>query len=631
MIRSKWFHYILLVKRLAFILLLFQLSRLAFIAVNPETATDTFKSIFLASLRYDITAIFIINSLIILMQLFPGPYQYQPYYQQTIGFLLILLNGIALLFNVIDTAWFSYIQKRSTADVFAFIAGGEDVSNNLLIYIMDYWYLLVFWLLLLFSMIGFEKRIRLSIRTSEFKSTSFFSLPIRLVLFILLTGISIIGFRGGVQLKPLSVQSAAKLVHPSSIPLVLNTPYTIIKSWNDQILEEPDLLPIDTAEKIFQVHHPATNGKTLQAYNIVVVIMESFSFEHISYYHPEGIAITPFLDSLLLSSHAWPNTFANAKRSIDGIPAVISSIPALMDQAFINSAYNVNNINSLASLLKPFGYRSGFFHGGNNGTMGFDNFARLAGYDHYYGKNEYDGPANDYDGHWGIYDHAYFSFMIRQLNLWNEPFHAAFFSISSHHPYKIPEKYRDRIDLKMPPIQQGMTYADAALRSFFNEAKMQPWYKNTLFVITSDHSGPAGTPYSANRLGAYHIPLVFIIPGDSTPKVHWEIAQQCDVLPSVLQLIHYPGKYSAFGRDLFASSKGWSVNYSNNSWQLITDELILQFDGQESSHLYRRRDHLLKKNLLKKGDPSIREQERFLKAVLQQYRYGLIHNQLVRP
>ncbi|MBK9320310.1 MAG: sulfatase-like hydrolase/transferase [Bacteroidetes bacterium] len=98
-------------------------------------------------------------------------------------------------------------------------------------------------------------------------------------------------------------------------------------------------------------------------YNVVLIIMESFSFEHISYYNP-GKSTTPFFDSLLRNTISFPNTFANAKRSIEGIPAVITSLPALMDQPFINSAYNVNKINSLASLLKPLGYRSGFFHGG---------------------------------------------------------------------------------------------------------------------------------------------------------------------------------------------------------------------------------------------------------------------------
>lgn len=630
MTSAKWLHYILLLKRLAFIVLLFQISRFVFALLNPETYSGSFFSIFLAGLRYDLTSIFILNSLLIILHLFQGEFSFRNNFQRAVSFLVISINSLALLFNIIDSAWYSYIQKRSTADVFAFInAGGADVTNNLLQYVFDYWYLLLLWLLMVSSLLVFEKKMRIFVKAHAGFSSTLFSVPLRSFFFLFFGAISIIGFRGGIQLKPLSLQAAAKMVPSAAIPLVLNTPYTIIKSWNDQLLEEAHFMTNAAATQKFPIHRSMTPDSAFIPMNVVVIIMESFSFEHISYYHPKE-TITPFIDSLLTSTVSWPNTYANGKRSIEGIPAIIASLPAWMDQPFINSAYNVNKINSLASLLKPYGYTTGFFHGGNNGTMGFDNFSKLAGYDHYYGKNEYDGAATDYDGHWGIFDHAYFSFMVRRLNTWKEPFHAAFFSLSSHHPYKVPENFKKEINQHLSPLEQSMAYADAALKLFFADAKKQAWYNRTLFVICTDHSGPASSPYTMNRLGAYHIPLLFILPGSTKGQVHIETAQQSDILPSVLHLLNYTGEYSTFGRDLFSSNEGWSVNYSNNSWQLITDQYMLQFDGQESTHLFKRSDMLLQHNLIKKDPAVATKLETFLKAVLQQYRYSLIHNHLVK-
>ena len=132
-----------------------------------------------------------------------------------------------------------------------------------------------------------------------------------------------------------------------------------------------------------------------------------------------------------------------------------------------------------------------------------------------------------------------------------------FFSISSHHPYTIPSDYKNKIPSGLTPVQQGMAYADASLRSFFEIAKKQKWYDETIFIITSDHSGPATTAYTYERLGAYHIPLVFINPQNTNGKIHPETAQQTDILPSALHLLNYAGNYTSLGRNLFKNEEGF--------------------------------------------------------------------------
>src|SRR5690606_3286191 len=97
---------------------------------------------------------------------------------------------------------------------------------------------------------------------------------------------------------------------------------------------------------------------------------------------------TPFLDSLTGHSLSFTYSFSNGRKSIDGLPSVVSSIPSLGVPYFL-SPYSGNRINSLASLLKEKGYHSSFFHGAPNGSMGFEAFMNIAGFEAYYGLSEY--------------------------------------------------------------------------------------------------------------------------------------------------------------------------------------------------------------------------------------------------
>ena len=222
----RWIHYQLLFKRLILVIILFQLSRLVFGFANPSTISSDYFSIFLAGLRYDITTICILNLPVLLMHVYPAKFSFTANYQKIISILTISLNALALLFNYIDTGWFPFIQKRSTIDFFTLISTGDDLQNNIGIYLLDFWYLVLFWGLSLFALIYFENRFRKSVIASQNKN-QFLPTHLRIGIAVLLIIFGTIGFRGGMQLKPLSIQAAAKMVPSNSIPLVLNTPYTL--------------------------------------------------------------------------------------------------------------------------------------------------------------------------------------------------------------------------------------------------------------------------------------------------------------------------------------------------------------------------------------------------------------------
>jgi phosphoglycerol transferase MdoB-like AlkP superfamily enzyme len=300
-----------------------------------------------------------------------------------------------------------------------------------------------------------------------------------------------------------------------------------------------------------------------------------------------------------------------------------------MTEDFITSQYGSDKFNSLASLLKTEGYNSSFFHGGKNGTMGFDAFCKSAGFDNYYGKNEYPDQS-DFDGHWGIWDEPYLQYIAQTLNTKPQPFFGAVFTLSSHHPYKVPDKYKNNFRKGPLEIQQTIMYSDFALKEFFKTASTMPWFKNTIFVITADHTSEAWQPFFKNRVGQYFIPIIFYQPENGQVGRQAIVAQQTDIMPTLLDMLHYPNPFLAFGGSLLRNEEPhFGLSYLNGNYQLIQDGYAWQTDHSTSKALYYfKQDSLLKNDLYLHQKNVANEKDRLLKAIIQQYNSRLIENKL---
>jgi len=207
---------------------------------------------------------------------------------------------------------------------------------------------------------------------------------------------------------------------------------------------------------------------------------------------------------------------------------------------------------------------------------------------------------------------------------------ASIFSLSSHHPFELPEKYKDKFTQGSSPYQAVIQYADLALKNFFKTASGMSWFNNTLFVITADHTGGAISSEYQSSVGNFAIPAIYYLPGSDLQGVDHRITQQCDILPGILQLIRFKGSFIAFGTKPFSDEKeGFSVSYTNNVYQIIYQNYILQFNGKEEIAFYNYiSDPLLHKNMVGKF-PYIEEDIlKLLKAYIQSYNHRLIHNQM---
>jgi len=510
----------------------------------------------------------------------------------------------------------------------------SDTINLLPQFIKDFWFVPFIWgliawaLWILFSKIFPQKYFARNHTKNYF--LGFFTI-------VLWAAISLLFIRGGFQLRPISIASASQYAPAKYIPLVLNTPFNIINTFNKEKLVLNNYFPNEKEANIFfnPVKKKSLKKEKFHNDNVVIFILEGFSKEYFGALNKEldnGTykGYTPFLDSIIQKSLVFENGYANGKRSIDAVPAILASIPNLMNTAYVLSPYASNKINGIGSLLKTKGYTSYFFHGGTNGTMGFDNFAKLAGYDYYYGRKEYNNEA-DFDGKWGIFDEPFLQQMAAELNKSPKPFLATVFTLSSHHPFTIPAKYKNRFPKGTMDMHESVGYADYALRRFFQTASKMEWFKNTLFVFTADHTTEAYHEQYKTKSHLYSVPIIFFKPDSIIINISKKTAQHTDIMPTILDLLNYDKTYLSFGHSLLDTlDNSFSVNYCDGIYQIITEQYLLTFNGKESLALYdMEKDKLLENNIIKTVDFRLLESiENKLKAYIQCYQNRMINNKL---
>lgn len=634
----------LLLLRLSIALLIYPVCKTLFFIFNHSYFSDVsvldFLAILFFGLRFDISALILMNIPFILLHIIPFAFTKRRWYTITLKAVFLTINSIAILANCVDLEYYKYTLKRTTADFFSLFGLGDDISTLLPQYAKDFWYVILIWIVLtvfisyLYRLTTVSPLLRFSAlesgnRRIGTRILSWFAMN------SLLVGVLIIGYRGGLQLKPIFIITASEYVSAKNIPLILNTPFSIIKSYGQEELEEKNYFSESELKKIFTPIHqknilpqsPPEGEKKYQP-NVFVIILESFSKEYTSL--GKRKSYTPFLDSLMNESLVFENGFANGKKSIEGIPAVIASIPALMNESYITSVYGSNQITSIPNCLKQIGYSSAFFHGGTNGTMGFDAFCNAAGFDNYFGRTEYNNEK-DYDGNWGIWDEEFLQYSVKETSKMKEPFLSTVFTLSSHHPYPIPLKCTSAFEEGTDLIHKGIQYTDYSLKKFFEEAKKEKWFDNTLFVITSDHTGPSCDLFFSNSAGYFQVPVMIYRHNSKLKGRMKATAQQADILPTVLDYTGYSKPYFSFGNTLLdtVNTNRFAVNMINDVYQIFQNEYMLQFDGNNSIGLYDfHSDSLLQNNLISKQPEVKNNMENKLKAIIQTYHHALIHNKM---
>ncbi len=532
------------------------------------------------------------------------------YYTGKAYFLFVTL--ILVMLTAIDAMYFPISKVRSGIEILGFT---EQNNISIFTYIRDYWFtIIVIALLLYLCWILYPKG------NSHHRSR------LNTALFLFFIPLAIFIARGGSRLKPLHVTDAILFAPEGPWELTLNSGLVFAQSYLDRNSVRPSISVPDKADP-GDLQHFERPGRNV---NICLIILESFGKEYTGFNKAGRNSYTPFLDSLGRNGLYFSNYYAAGLKSMDAVPALISSIPALLNEPFIQHSASMTPLTSLAALLKELGYESSFFHGADPGSMGFRSFLLRNGFDRYYSRQEFTSNRNEDYGEWGVHDGPYLQFALSKMNQMKQPFFGSIFTLSSHHPYELPHHLSTKFEEGTLPIHKSIRYTDDALRAFFHVASQQPWYAQTLFVITADHTSINETPTYQNPLGRYEIPLIFYGPGLGFQGVNPKVGSQIDLMPTILEITGYPENFISPGRSLLDSSQeGSCIQYFQGSYTFRKGPYFIQASSSGIERLHHiDSDPEAIKNL-KDTEPQIANNlYEELKTHLGSFHYRLSHRQL---
>ena len=622
------------------------LARVAFLVVNYSFFGENLTWSHLlemmgGGLVFDTSAILVTNIPYIVLMLLPFHKETNAY-NKICRWVFVIINGLALALNLIDAVYFRYTMRRTTTTVFQEFS---NESNLFRIFFTEAFHNII--LIMLFGLVAYAVyRYYVQPRLPQ-KGDNWWHLQwAKLLSLIALAPFVVAGIRGGFStaVRPITISNANQYTdRPTEAALVLNTPFSLYRTIGKAVFVVPNYYDDKTLETIYSpVHQPLISQRSslTSKKNVVVLIVESFGREYIGALNrtlddSRYRGYTPFVDSLIAHSVTFKYSYSNGRKSIDGMPSILSGIPMFVEPFFLTPA-SLNHVSGIASLLAPEGYHTAFFHGAQRGSMGFQAFARATGFQQYYGREDFESDKrfdgdDTFDGTWAIWDEPFLQYFATKMSEMHEPFMTAVFTASSHHPFVIPEKYRERFPEEGIVMHKCIRYTDMSLSRFFQTASRQPWFNNTIFVLTNDHPNMSDHLEYQTDLGSFSSPIIIYEPGNDqrTPEMQDKIAQQTDILPTLMGMLGYQKPYVAFGIDLLntPAEDTWAVNYLNGIYQYVKHGHVLQFDGRQSKAVYALTDSLMQNNLLDRY-PRRQQMERELKAIIQQYMARMTQDRL---
>ncbi|KMQ62419.1 sulfatase [Chryseobacterium sp. BLS98] len=629
---------LVLVYRIFLAYVFYQIARLLFWYFNKElikvdSVSDYFSLAFHGT-AFDTTAILYVNALFILLSLVPIVINTKKGYQTVLFWLYFITNGIAYAMNFGDFVYYKFAQARLTSTALQVAKHESNIFKVFTVSIGQHPFVLIWFVVLMALWVFLYKKVKIT----EQKPVKLIPYFIWSILVLCATAVLVVGgIRGDFKhsTRPINLVDANRfVVNPLQGNIVLNSTFSFFRTLGTNNFKEVHFVD----EKFIADHvqpYKIYDRKVENRPNIVIFIVESFGREYSGAFNKDKningyVSYTPFIDSLAGHSLIFPNTFANGRQSIHGMSSVLAGIPSLTD-AFTSSPYSNQKIQSIVSVCNDLGYDTSFYHGAPNGSMGFLGFGNILGFKHYFGKNEYNHDE-DFDGMWAIWDEPFLQYFAKNVGK-KQPFMTTVFTASSHHPFKIPEKYKGKFKKGTIEMHEPMQYTDYAIKKYFETAKKEPWFNNTIFVFTGDHTNQIAYGEYEKAMNRFAVPLIFYSPNPqyNLKGVNPEVAQQIDIYPTLADLIGYNKQIRSWGRSLVSDKQYPSiiVNSDGSTEQFIIGNHMYRFDGKEITGVYEKNDLGFTNNLMGKlKTPETEKEMLTAKAWYQDYMDRVINRKL---
>lgn len=578
--------------RVVLLYLMYALCRILFYVYNSSLiGTIEFSDIagiLQGSFIFDSVSVFYINMPFLILSLIPFRLRENRGYQKVLFYLFVVTNSLALLVNFADIFYYEFKMGRIASDDLVYT--GESNSGDLLISFMrDYWYGFLLYVALIWIFIKGYRRIayiptpNMGVKGYRVGATVLLSISLVMSIFF------IRGSNFSPATFPIAMSDATLFVKkPAYSSLILSNPFCLIRTLGKGVRYER-YFDEQRAQEIF----PTTNvvDKSVErafvidsSTNIVMILLESFGSAHIGVLNGEQTPYTPFLDSLIVEGLLMDNAFHNGIRSIDALPSIWGSIPTYKVQ-FMSLPQAVAPMKMLPMMVKEMGYTTSFMHGAVSESMGFVALSKLNGVDLTFSREEYEDERgeDDYDGTWGIWDDKFLDFSADKIIEMKKPLFTTIFTLSSHAPFIVPKEYENRVVEGVEPMDKTLSYSDMALRQFFEKLSKEPFFDNTLFVITADHSSKNIVPKFQDVPYSFSVPILFYKPNSNFRGRYSGVASHVDIMPTILGMMGYVRPFFGFGRDIFGDDKDkrFTINYFGGAFNIITDSTTYLFNEKE--------------------------------------------------
>ena len=517
---------------------------------------EIFQS-FVYGLRFDIALASIIFFIPLLMINLPFKFAENTKWLSFWYWVCLPIIIMTCLLLAADIAYYAYVKRHITQELRLIL---HDTFFILQMGLNSYKFALL-------SFAGFSALLfflwRKAFPKNLFKSSSVGIIK-RLAVFFLVFLTLAIGLRGGTQRKTIHVINAFVTGNPSQGNLILNGAYSALRSFDqrpsvshefyhpEQLLKQSDEFGLYKQNKKYAFQH-AFNHTNPNKLNVVIVLLESWSYKYIDALAGNNYGITPNFDKLIQEGLSFNRFYSAGQRSIEGLQAVLTGVPLLVDLPRLGWGLENSKFSRLGSILQKHNYHTMFAQSSRRTSFHIDSISAAAGFKNYFGREDMTLELNyaNPDSFWFGWDHETFNKVNSYLSNINEPFINFTFTGSTHSPYgTLPTeflKYPHSTDTEYG-FMNTLFYADWALGQFMEKARKQPWFDNTVFFFTADHT--LGAYRKGNTLDQFHIPLLIYSPKHIKPGVNNAISSHLDIMPTVIDLLKLPDTFSAVGQSL---------------------------------------------------------------------------------
>lgn len=426
-------------------------------------------------------------------------------------------------------------------------------------------------------------------------------LPVKLVFSAFLLLLNLFFMRGGLQPTPINQSmayfSSKQILNQSA----LNTEWNLFDNIfeNLKAIHNPylrfDPKFADSLSRSLYTEKADTTLHILKTNrpNIVLIQLESFTADVIESLGGDK-GVCPHFEEFIKDGILCDSTYAAGDRTDKGIVAILSAFPSQAIRTIITDNTKQEKLPALSTSLKNAGYHTSFFYGGEIEYMNFKSYLLTHDIDHITAEDSFE--PRQVDTKWGVDDGTMLNANIQYLNKETKPFFSFIETLTNHEPFDMPAKPHFPGKLVSDQFRSTAYYTDSVLNSYFEQAKKQPWYKNTLFVLVADHGHhlPRNTS-EAYMPSKYHIPLIFM--GGALKdrcrgtKVH-KLGGQTDIAATVLAQLNLPYTDFKWSKDLFnPGSRSFAFFDWDNGFGFMSPEQSVSYDNIGQTMIYTQYPH----------------------------------------